>query len=89
MHPVGEYPFDLVLPQRETVRMPGGKVADVQPNLGEPGDLGDPENEAATQAMTLDQLFAAITASSLPPVYERMRANSGLSAKYGLSGFWE
>ncbi len=33
--PLGQGSFDLVLPQRQPVRVAGGKVADVQPNLGE------------------------------------------------------
>ena len=37
--PVGQYPLDVVLPQREAVGVPGGKVADVQANLGKPRDL--------------------------------------------------
>ena len=37
--PVGQYALDVVLPQREPVGVPGGKVADVQTNLGEPRDL--------------------------------------------------
>ena len=37
--PVGQYALDVVLPQREAVGMSGGKVADVQTNLGKPRDL--------------------------------------------------
>ncbi len=37
--PAGQYALDVVLPQREPVRVPGGKVADVQTNLAEPRDL--------------------------------------------------
>jgi hypothetical protein len=37
--PAGQYALDVVLPQRESVGMPGGKVAHVQTNLGEPGEL--------------------------------------------------
>src|SRR5882757_431689 len=37
--PAGEYPLDMVLPQREPVVMSGGKVADVQTDPGEPSDL--------------------------------------------------
>jgi hypothetical protein len=37
--PVGQYPLDVVLPQRQAVRMSGGKVADVQTNLGIPRHL--------------------------------------------------
>jgi len=48
------------------------------------GELGDPASEAATQAMNLDQLFATINTSSLPPVYGRMKANADMAAKYGL-----
>ncbi len=38
--PAGEYSLDVVLPQPEPVVVPGGKVADVQTDPGEPGDLG-------------------------------------------------
>ena len=38
--PVGEDALDVVLPQGKPVRMPGGKVTDVQANLAESGDLG-------------------------------------------------
>ena len=38
--PAGEYALDVVLPQREPVVVPGGKVADVQPDPGEARDLG-------------------------------------------------
>ena len=37
--PASQYALDVVLPQREPVGVPGGKVADVQGNLGEPRDL--------------------------------------------------
>lgn len=37
--PVGQDALDVVLPQRQSVGVPGGKVADVQPDLGEAGDL--------------------------------------------------
>ena len=37
--PAGEDPLDVVLPQPETVRVAGGKVADVEMDPGEPGDL--------------------------------------------------
>jgi hypothetical protein len=37
--PAGEYALDVVLPQRELVIVPGGKVADVQRGSGEPNDL--------------------------------------------------
>src|SRR5882724_4488939 len=39
--PAGEYALDMVLPEREPVVMPGGKVADVQTDPGEPNDLRD------------------------------------------------
>ena len=38
--PAGEDALDVFLPQPEPVGMPGGKVADVQADHGEPGDLG-------------------------------------------------
>src|SRR5207245_2004489 len=38
--PAGEYSLDVVLPQPEPVVVPGGKVADVQTDPGEPRDLG-------------------------------------------------
>src|SRR5207248_10477200 len=37
--PAGEDALDLVLPQPEPVIVPGGKIADVQPDPGEPRDL--------------------------------------------------
>ena len=37
--PIGEDPLDVVLPQPEPVVVPGGKVADVQTDAGEPRDL--------------------------------------------------
>ena len=37
--PAGEYALDLVLPQREAVIVPGGKVADIQCIPREPSDL--------------------------------------------------
>ena len=37
--PVGQDALDVVLPQPEPVRVPGGKVADVQPDPGERRDL--------------------------------------------------
>ena len=37
--PAGEYALDVVLPQREPVIVPGGKIADVQRDPGEPCDL--------------------------------------------------
>ena len=41
LDPVGQDALDVVLPQRKSVRMPGGKVADVQSDLGEPRNLCD------------------------------------------------
>src|SRR5918995_2719098 len=38
-YPAGQYALDVVLPQPEPVGMPGGKVADVQTDAGEPRDL--------------------------------------------------
>jgi hypothetical protein len=38
--PAGQYALDVVLPQREPVVVPRGKVADVQRDPGEPRDLG-------------------------------------------------
>ena len=38
--PAGEDALDVLLPQPEPVGMPGGKVADVQADPGEPRDLG-------------------------------------------------
>jgi hypothetical protein len=38
--PAGQYALDVVLPQPEPVVVPGGKVADVQGDPGEPRDLG-------------------------------------------------
>ena len=38
--PAGEDALDVVLPQPEPVGVPGGKVADVQGDPGEPRDLG-------------------------------------------------
>ena len=38
--PVGQDALDVVLPQREPVGVPRGKVADVQRNPGEPRHLG-------------------------------------------------
>ena len=38
--PVGEDALDVVLPQRQPVRVPGGKVTDVQADLAESGNLG-------------------------------------------------
>ena len=37
--PVGQDALDVVLPQREPVRVPTRKIADVQPGRGEPRDL--------------------------------------------------
>src|SRR5439155_20706109 len=37
--PAGQYALDVVLPQPEPVGVPGGKVADVQTDPGEPRDL--------------------------------------------------
>jgi hypothetical protein len=37
--PAGQYALDVVLPQRKPVRVPSGKVADVQRNLRKPRDL--------------------------------------------------
>ena len=37
--PAGEDALDVVLPQPEPVGVPGGKVADVQTDAGEPRDL--------------------------------------------------
>ena len=37
--PVGQDPLDVVLPQPESVGVPGGEVADVQGDPGEPCDL--------------------------------------------------
>jgi hypothetical protein len=37
--PAGQYALDVVLPQPEPVGVPGGKVADVQRDQGEPRDL--------------------------------------------------
>jgi hypothetical protein len=37
--PAGQYALDVVLPQPEPVVVPGGKVADVQGDPGEPRDL--------------------------------------------------
>ena len=37
--PAGKNALDVVLPQREPVVVPGGKVADVQRDLGAPRDL--------------------------------------------------
>src|SRR2546423_2778064 len=39
--PAGHYALDVVLPEPEPVRMPSGKVADVQPGAAEPHDLRD------------------------------------------------
>jgi hypothetical protein len=39
LDPAGEYTLDVVLPQRKRVIVPGGKVADIQWNPGEPSDL--------------------------------------------------
>ena len=38
--PAGQDALDVVLPQAEPVGVPGGKVADVQPDAGESRDLG-------------------------------------------------
>jgi hypothetical protein len=38
-NPAGQYALDVVLPQPQPVVVPGGKVADVQTDAGEPGDL--------------------------------------------------
>jgi hypothetical protein len=38
--PAGQNALDVVLPQPETVVVPGGKVADVQTDPGEPRNLG-------------------------------------------------
>jgi len=40
--PLGQDAFDMLLPQRKPVRVPGRKVADLQADLGEPRDLGGP-----------------------------------------------
>jgi hypothetical protein len=37
--PAGQDALDVVLPQPEPVGVPGGKVADVQTDAGEPRDL--------------------------------------------------
>jgi hypothetical protein len=37
--PVGQYALDVALPQSEPVGVPGGKIADVQPEPGETCDL--------------------------------------------------
>jgi hypothetical protein len=37
--PAGQYALDVVLPQRKSVRVSSGKVADVQPDLSEPRNL--------------------------------------------------
>jgi hypothetical protein len=39
--PAGQDALDVLLPQAEPVVVPGGKVADVQPDGGEAGDLGN------------------------------------------------
>ena len=39
--PAGQDAFDVVLPQPEHVGVPGGEVADVQRDAGEPRDLGN------------------------------------------------
>ena len=48
-------------------------------------DYGSPENETATQAMTLDQLFASLNGTELPRVYGWIDANAALARKYGLT----
>src|SRR5687768_1688169 len=40
-HPASQDALDVVLPQSEPVVVPGGKVADVQTDAGEPRDLSD------------------------------------------------
>ena len=52
--PAGQYALDVVLPQREPVGVPGGKVADVQRNLGEPAPPAPPAPAKGT-----DQRFRA------------------------------
>lgn len=47
-------------------------------------EFGSPANQAATQAMTVDQLFAAINNTALPEVYAWIDANASLARKYGL-----
>jgi len=39
LHPVGKDALDVVLPQPETVRMPGRKVADIQAGVAKPCNL--------------------------------------------------
>ena len=52
--PAGEDALDVVLPQPEPVGMPGGEVADVQPDAGESRDLGHlPFREEAIGDATL------------------------------------
>ena len=48
-------------------------------------DFGNPENQAATQRMTVDDLFSAINTNSLPEVCAWMDTNAALSRKYGLA----
>ena len=38
--PAGQDALDVILPQPESIRVPRGKVADVQPDRGEARDLG-------------------------------------------------
>jgi hypothetical protein len=40
--PTGKKPLDMGLPQREPVRMPGRKIADIERDPGETSDLGCP-----------------------------------------------
>ena len=47
-------------------------------------EYGSPENQGATQAMTADQLFAALEGTALPLVYSWVDANAALARKYGL-----
>jgi hypothetical protein len=41
LDPAGQDALDVVLPQCKPIRMPGREIADVQSDLGEPGDLCD------------------------------------------------
>ena len=47
-------------------------------------EYGSPDNEAATQAMSVDQLFASLNATEMPTIYTCMQANANLATKYGL-----
>jgi hypothetical protein len=57
-------------------------VLAIAPYLGL--EFGSPANQTATQAMTVDQLFAAMNSTALPQVYAWMDANAALARKYGL-----